>query len=43
MSNLINSIGLIFDLIGVILLYFFGLPNKIDPEGNIPLLAEQVD
>ena len=30
-------------LIGTLLIFFFGLPPKIDPEGHIHLIAEQED
>ncbi len=42
-SICVNSIGLVLDIIGAILLFFFGLPPKIDPEGKIRLIASQRD
>lgn len=30
-------------LTGTLLIFFFGLPPKIDPEGHIHLIAEQED
>ena len=29
LSDVINSVGLAFDIIGVILLFFFGLPSRV--------------
>ena len=29
--------------VGTLLIFFFGLPPKIDPEGHIGLIAEQTD
>ncbi|MFS8159415.1 MAG: hypothetical protein ACMG6E_04220 [Candidatus Roizmanbacteria bacterium] len=42
-SNLVNSFGLIFDIVGVILLWKFGLPESIDRNGQIHLILEQTD
>ena len=37
----INSIGLFLDIVGVILLFFFGLPNYVNPGGkDIDALTE---
>ena len=33
----------VFGFTGSILLFFFGLPPKIDPEGHIHLILEQID
>ncbi len=30
-------------LIGTLLIFFFGLPSRINPEGHINLILEQVD
>ena len=43
MATIVNSLGLILDIIGALLLLRFGLPPRIDPEGHIHLIAEQVD
>ena len=32
-SRLINSIGLIFDIFGAILIYKYGLPNEVPGDG----------
>jgi len=37
--NIINSIGLILDIIGVLLIFFFGIPRKIDTGGSIFLVT----
>jgi len=42
-STLVNSIGLILDIIGALLLIKFGIPPKIDREGHMHLVLEQVD
>ena len=37
----INSIGLFLDIVGVILLFLFGLPNYVNPGGkNVDALSE---
>lgn len=40
---IINSLGLILDILGGLLLLRYGLPPKIDPEGHIYLITRQVD
>ncbi|HEV8601532.1 MAG TPA: hypothetical protein VGQ87_02970 [Patescibacteria group bacterium] len=30
-------------LVGSVLIFFFGLPPKLDPDGHIHLITEQVD
>lgn len=42
-GNTINSIGLIFDIIGVLLLFKYGVPSEINSTGSITLILEQVD
>jgi hypothetical protein len=42
-SNYLNIIGLVFDLIGVIMLFRFGLPPDITRSGSVYLIAEQED
>ncbi len=41
--TLINSLGLIINIIGSLILLKFGLPNRISPEGHISLILEGVD
>lgn len=41
--TLVNSTGLGLDIIGVILIFFFGIPPKIDREGYVHIIAEQTD
>ena len=43
MSDIVNSIGLIFDILGAIVLFKFGLPASINREGNSVLLLEGTD
>ncbi len=40
---ILNSVGLIFNVIGAILLFKFGLPENINREGHINLILEQED
>jgi len=42
-STLVNSIGLILDIVGALLLIKFGIPPKIDREGHMHLILEQED
>ena len=42
-NSILNSIGLSLDIIGVILLFFFGLHKNINKEGTIHLVIEQTD
>ena len=39
----LNIIGLSLDIIGVIILFFFGLPPRIKKGGTINLILEQTD
>ena len=43
MATSVNSLGLILDVLGAILLLKFGIPPKIDPQAHIYFIAEQVD
>lgn len=40
-STTINTIGLLFDIFGAILLWKFGLPQEISRSGSIYLALEQ--
>jgi len=31
----------LFGFVGTVLIFFFGLPSKVDPEGHIHLILEQ--
>ena len=42
-SNLLNSIGLVLGMIGVVLLFFYGISPMIDSDGTVFLAAEQED
>lgn len=37
----INSIGLVLDIVGALLLWKYGLPESIDRSGSIHLILEQ--
>jgi hypothetical protein len=39
----LNTLGLLFDLFGVLLLFKFGLPSDIDKNGSIGIILEQED
>lgn len=39
----LNIIGLILNILGTVLLYFFGLPNRVDPTGAVNIVGEGVD
>ncbi len=39
----LNSLGLVLDIFGVILLFKFGLPESISREGHDYLITEQVN
>lgn len=39
----INSIGLLFDIAGVVLLFNFGLPEKVSRSGTSALLLQGTD
>ncbi|MEZ4968762.1 MAG: hypothetical protein R2814_03695 [Flavobacteriaceae bacterium] len=41
--NLINSIGLFFDIIGVVLLFKYGLPADISKDGSIRMIFQGTD
>jgi hypothetical protein len=42
-SNIVNSVGLILDIVGAGLLWRFGLPADISRSGAILLATEQID
>lgn len=42
-SNIINSIGLVSDIIGAVLIWRYGLPESISRTGAINLILEQAD
>ena len=42
-SSIVNSAGLVLDIIGAILLIKFGIPNKIDPEGRMAIEWDDTD
>lgn len=42
-SSIVNSVGLLLDIIGVILIWRFGLPEQLDRYGAQALLLEQTD
>jgi hypothetical protein len=42
-TTTLNTLGLLFDLFGVLLLFKFGLPSDIDKNGSIGIILEQED
>jgi hypothetical protein len=42
-SNVVNSIGLVCDIIGALLVWRYGLPEPIYRRGAIHLICEQSD
>ena len=42
-NNTINTIGLIIDIIGIILLFKFGLPSEVSKTGDVLLLLEETN
>jgi hypothetical protein len=42
-QQIINVIGLTFDIIGVLMLFKYGLPSNLDKNGHISIVLEQVD
>lgn len=40
MSTLADSIGLVLDIAGALLLLKFGLAPRLDPKGHVHLIAE---
>lgn len=42
-SNILNIIGLSFDIIGVLMLFKFGLPPEINRSGLIAICCEEED
>lgn len=42
-QQIINVIGLTFDIIGVLMLFKYGLPSDINKNGHISIITTQVD
>jgi hypothetical protein len=42
-SKVVNSIGLVMDVVGVLLLFKFGLPEDVRRKGQSYLLLEETD
>jgi len=43
LSNILNAIGLLFDIIGVLMLFKFGLPPDISRDGHIFITINKID
>lgn len=42
-STMINSIGLVMDIVGVFILWRYGLPEPLSREGHIFIITDQID
>jgi hypothetical protein len=42
-ANYINSIGLLFDIAGVLVLFKYGLPSEVSKEGSIGIAFQGTD
>ena len=42
-SNCVNSIGLVCDIVGAVLVWLYGLPEAISRSGSINMIMEQED
>ena len=42
-SNLVNSVGLALDIVGVVFIWRYGLPEPLSRTGATYLIAEQAD
>jgi hypothetical protein len=42
-SNILNSIGLILDIVGVLMLFKYGLPTDLNPKGYVYMAYEETD
>jgi hypothetical protein len=43
MSHLLNSIGLVLDIAGVVMIWFYGLPEPLSLEGRTYLVTGLID
>ena len=43
MEIILNSFGLFLGILGAVLIYIYGVPNKIDKEGKTSLSIEEID
>jgi hypothetical protein len=42
-QQIINVIGLVLDIIGILMLFKYGLPSDLNKKGSIFMVLEQVD
>jgi preprotein translocase subunit SecF len=42
-QHLVNSIGLVCDIIGAVIIWRYGLPESIDRQGATHIISEQID
>jgi len=43
MKTFINSFGLIFDIVGVLLIWKYGIPEPISKDGTVSIAFEGID
>jgi hypothetical protein len=43
LARYLNTIGLVLTIVGCVLVFCFGVPVDVDPEGRIRIIAEQRD
>ena len=41
--NILNSVGLVFNIVGTLLVWRYGLPEPVNRDGAINIVAEQTD
>ena len=42
-QHLVNSLGLFFDIVGVVIIWKFGLPPEVSRSGHQYLITSQID
>jgi hypothetical protein len=42
-ATIVSSLGLVADIIGAVLIFKYGIPPRIDPQGHQHLILEQID
>jgi hypothetical protein len=43
LARSLNTIGLVLTIVGCVLVFCFGIPVDVDPQGRINIIAEQSD
>jgi hypothetical protein len=42
-AQAVASTGLVLDMVGAFVIWLYGLPPQIDPQGHIHIICEQID